>query len=443
MRSSPPGVCSDTSSPSRAFSSARAIGEIQLTSPCRLSASSMPLMVMVRSLALLVGVGHGGAEEDLVAAVVHRRVGHLGDVQPLGQEADAAVDLAQPLLAVEVVAVLRAVAVLRRPGHHLDHLRPLVVQQRHQLVRAAAGSRPASCSCACPRAAPARRRRRRPRRRRVALAGEGLAHGGIVQARADARTLDGDQSAAAGRRLALLHMKCSFEACGGCHEAQHLHRLQPAHADDAGRRAAAPRHHGRGRHGLRHLRAPPGQGGARPGPPRLAGHRARPGWRAVAGHGAARRSSSARWCAAPRTATCPLPASPPDGPPCTIGTACRLHGVLDEAVQAFYRVLDRYTLADLVRNPRALSRLLFVEQGRTDEHRHPHPGAAAPPAAGCRRRVSRCGSWASGPSTCWPAALPRCRSRCGRCSTPGCWPRPTCKARCGMRTRCCSASRWR
>jgi len=51
-----------------------------------------------------------------------------------------------------------------------------------------------------------------------------------------------------------------------------------------------------------------------------------------------------------------------DAPPCTIGPVCRLHGVLDEALQAFYRVLDGYTLADLVRNPRALSRLLFVQE---------------------------------------------------------------------------------
>ncbi len=51
-----------------------------------------------------------------------------------------------------------------------------------------------------------------------------------------------------------------------------------------------------------------------------------------------------------------------DAPPCTLGPVCRLHGVLDEALQAFYGVLDGYTLADLVRHPRALSRLLF-EQG--------------------------------------------------------------------------------
>jgi hypothetical protein len=60
------------------------------------------------------------------------RVGHLGDLQPLGEEADAAVDLAQPLLAVQVVAVLRAVAVAGGPVHHLHHLGPLVVDQLQQ-----------------------------------------------------------------------------------------------------------------------------------------------------------------------------------------------------------------------------------------------------------------------------------------------------------------------
>lgn len=51
-----------------------------------------------------------------------------------------------------------------------------------------------------------------------------------------------------------------------------------------------------------------------------------------------------------------------DSAPCAIGAVCRLRGVLDEAVQAFYGVLDRYTLADLARNPRELSRLLFVDK---------------------------------------------------------------------------------
>jgi Rrf2 family nitric oxide-sensitive transcriptional repressor len=47
---------------------------------------------------------------------------------------------------------------------------------------------------------------------------------------------------------------------------------------------------------------------------------------------------------------------------CAIGTACRLRGVLDEALQAFSRVLDRYTLADLAADPQALAQLLFVAQ---------------------------------------------------------------------------------
>ena len=48
--------------------------------------------------------------------------------------------------------------------------------------------------------------------------------------------------------------------------------------------------------------------------------------------------------------------------PCTIAPACRLRGVLGEAVGAFYGVLDRTTLADLVDNPRALSRLMFSDR---------------------------------------------------------------------------------
>lgn len=43
---------------------------------------------------------------------------------------------------------------------------------------------------------------------------------------------------------------------------------------------------------------------------------------------------------------------------CPIARACRLRGVLREATAAFHAVLDRYTLADLVRNRRVLSALL-------------------------------------------------------------------------------------
>ncbi len=49
-----------------------------------------------------------------------------------------------------------------------------------------------------------------------------------------------------------------------------------------------------------------------------------------------------------------------DGGHCAITGSCRLQGVLGEAVQAFYEVLDRYTLADISRNKAALARLLFV-----------------------------------------------------------------------------------
>jgi len=48
-----------------------------------------------------------------------------------------------------------------------------------------------------------------------------------------------------------------------------------------------------------------------------------------------------------------------DGGHCLIGPVCRLAGVLAAAVDAFYAVLDRHTLADMVRNRQALSRVLF------------------------------------------------------------------------------------
>ena len=45
---------------------------------------------------------------------------------------------------------------------------------------------------------------------------------------------------------------------------------------------------------------------------------------------------------------------------CSIVRSCKLKGVLQEAVDAFYLVLDAYTLADLVSNRKALAPLLFV-----------------------------------------------------------------------------------
>ena len=45
---------------------------------------------------------------------------------------------------------------------------------------------------------------------------------------------------------------------------------------------------------------------------------------------------------------------------CRIAHACKLRGVLGEAVAAFYAVLARYTLADIVRNRDELATILFL-----------------------------------------------------------------------------------
>jgi Rrf2 family nitric oxide-sensitive transcriptional repressor len=47
---------------------------------------------------------------------------------------------------------------------------------------------------------------------------------------------------------------------------------------------------------------------------------------------------------------------------CAIVSCCRLKGVLAEAVKAFYAVLDRYTLADITRNPRELAGILHFHR---------------------------------------------------------------------------------
>ena len=44
---------------------------------------------------------------------------------------------------------------------------------------------------------------------------------------------------------------------------------------------------------------------------------------------------------------------------CSIAGACRLRGVFGEALRAFFAVLDRYTIADLVANDQQLARILF------------------------------------------------------------------------------------
>ena len=49
------------------------------------------------------------------------------------------------------------------------------------------------------------------------------------------------------------------------------------------------------------------------------------------------------------------------GRSCAISPACRLKGVLHEALSAFLAVLDKYTLEDIVRNRAALGPLLGID----------------------------------------------------------------------------------
>lgn len=42
---------------------------------------------------------------------------------------------------------------------------------------------------------------------------------------------------------------------------------------------------------------------------------------------------------------------------CVVTPACGLRGVIDEALQAFLGVFDRYSLADLIKNPSTLRRM--------------------------------------------------------------------------------------
>lgn len=54
---------------------------------------------------------------------------------------------------------------------------------------------------------------------------------------------------------------------------------------------------------------------------------------------------------------------------CAIQSACMLTGVLDEALQAFMAVLDKYTLADLMEHRAVLGALLGITADATIEAR--------------------------------------------------------------------------
>lgn len=64
---------------------------------------------------------------------------------------------------------------------------------------------------------------------------------------------------------------------------------------------------------------------------------------------------------------------------CPLIRACQLRVALHEALAAFFAVLDRYTLADLIRDPMQLAPLLGLD------------GNGAPRAAGEQAAASSCG----------------------------------------------------
>ena len=45
---------------------------------------------------------------------------------------------------------------------------------------------------------------------------------------------------------------------------------------------------------------------------------------------------------------------------CSIASVCRLKGILNEAMEGLYAVLDRYTLADLISNPVELNAVFKI-----------------------------------------------------------------------------------
>ena len=51
-----------------------------------------------------------------------------------------------------------------------------------------------------------------------------------------------------------------------------------------------------------------------------------------------------------------------EGSSCAIASTCRLAGVLADALAAFYAVLDRYSLADLVENRESLSSIIHFHR---------------------------------------------------------------------------------
>src|SRR5690349_4132155 len=84
-----------------------------------------------------VDVAHRGSEEHLrrrPPAPWRFRVDDMSGIDPFPQKTDPPIDLAQPTFAVLIVGILTAVAVPRRPGHHLRYRRPFSGEQKPELV---------------------------------------------------------------------------------------------------------------------------------------------------------------------------------------------------------------------------------------------------------------------------------------------------------------------
>jgi Rrf2 family nitric oxide-sensitive transcriptional repressor len=60
----------------------------------------------------------------------------------------------------------------------------------------------------------------------------------------------------------------------------------------------------------------------------------------------------------------------PGGGHCIISGCCGLQGILGEAVAAFYAVLDRYTLADVMNKPQALVQVLTFHRSMPASSAH-------------------------------------------------------------------------
>src|SRR5262245_14971718 len=67
-----------------------------------------------------IAVNNRCAEINMAVVLLPRGIDNLGNLHSFAQESQSPVDLAQALFAVNVIAVLRAVAIARSPGDRLN-----------------------------------------------------------------------------------------------------------------------------------------------------------------------------------------------------------------------------------------------------------------------------------------------------------------------------------